>query len=246
MVRCQGYGPSGIQPHMVEFVNANHWCFSCTKEFNKNNNKKKDPIRKQKDNIVKSLGFGEFLDEHNRYTDKRTPTWLRHAIRIILDEANEQLGTAVVEPPKPVLTVADRERYRNILGPAVKQSVDVTSQERNKPSGPRQSQNIWLTEIEENIAVKSNGWKCFGCDCEYGTYTDVGNKHYVKVDPEQMHVTKTRKAGGTKEDVRVGCSTCNDIHGNGEGMTDAEFKAMVKKEYETRGYRNVKLTEVAA
>lgn len=161
-------------------------------------------------------------------------------------QAKAQSDTIVVESSKPTLTAEDRERYRGILGPAVKQSVDATTQERNKPSGLRQSQNIWLTEIEENIAAKANDYKCFGCGYEYGSYTDVGNKHYEKVDPEQMHVAKTRKMGGTKEDVRLGCGTCNDIHGNGEGMPDADFKAMIKKAHEERGYRNVRLTEVTA
>lgn len=157
-----------------------------------------------------------------------------------------QSGNPGTQPPMPMLTEEDRNRYRSILGPAVKQSVDARTQERNKPSAPRQLQNIWLTEIEENIAAKINDYKCFGCGYEYGSYTDVGNKHYEKVDPEQMHVTKTRKMGGTKEDVRLGCGTCNDIHGNGEGMPDADFKAMIKKAHEERGYRNVRLTEVTA
>lgn len=33
MVRCQGYGPAGIQPHMVASVNANKWCSSCLKAY---------------------------------------------------------------------------------------------------------------------------------------------------------------------------------------------------------------------
>lgn len=163
-----------------------------------------------------------------------------------IDRIKAQSGNAAGSQKSvaPALTVADLERFRSIQGPGVKQSSDAVTQERKKPSGPRQSQNIWLTENELIVAVKAGGWKCFGCGNEYGSHVDVGNKHYEKVDPEQMHVTKTRKMGGTKFDVRVGCSICNDVHGNGKGMSDLEFQAMVKKEFEQRGYRSVRLTEV--
>jgi hypothetical protein len=35
MVRCQGYGPAKIQPHMAESVNANNWCSECLAAYNR-------------------------------------------------------------------------------------------------------------------------------------------------------------------------------------------------------------------
>jgi len=230
--RCAGYkGCTGL-------TLEGRPCASCLERV-----RKIDLKQRTLHNLAVSKGWATRSNDDRDHLKKRIG---EERYKQLLAEYIAQSGTAGGAVKRPNLTAKDRERYRKILGPAVKQSADVTSQERNKPFGPRQSQNVWLTEIEENAIVRDNGWKCFGCASEYGTHIDVGNKHYVKVEPEQMHVTKTRKMGGTKQDVRMGCGTCNDIHGNGEGMSDADFKAMINREHEKRGYRNVKLVEVAA
>lgn len=178
----------------------------------------------------------------------KTEAWVKAERKRLTAIVNAEAATIVKQPSaKPVVAEADRERFQNLYGPAVKQAQGIVSQERNKPQEARQSQNIWLTEIEVNAVVVANDWKCPFCGCKYGTHVYLGGtRPYEVVLPEQMHVTKTHKAGGTKEDVRVGCGICNDIHGNGEGMSEADLKTVVTKTWSERGYRNVKLIEVAA
>jgi hypothetical protein len=156
-------------------------------------------------------------------------------------QSDNQAAVAIAAPivVLPKISEQDRERYRRLTDTRVKQSKDVVSQVRNRSTKPRQKQNIWLTDNEALLAMIANEWKCAFCDHQYESYTLDGSVEWCMVKPEQMHVTKTKNQGGKKEDVFMGCSVCNRIHGQGEGMSADALKAIIKREHNYLNVPNV-------
>jgi hypothetical protein len=100
LVRCRGYGPLGIQPHMVDSVNAASWCESCMRKINVILHAKHNTLTNSKSSMVRvvaiEMGLPVPKNASERITKRRALqklNWTADQWFEVEAEADRRLGT---------------------------------------------------------------------------------------------------------------------------------------------------------